>query len=176
MKKITIIITASYLLFACNDASKKDIEEAKKMTIDSMTTEAKMKDAKQSIIDSMTTQAKIEKAKQFTVDSLKSVAQINKSTTSNYKAKPNELVGYKANSTTTETAQPAPTVYTKKKKKMSNVAKGALIGAGVGAISGAVIAGKNKPGRGAIIGGVVGAGLGSVTGVIIDKKQKKSIN
>lgn len=58
------------------------------------------------------------------------------------------------------------------RKKMSGAAKGALIGAGAGAITGAVVD-KKKPGRGAVIGGLAGAGVGAGTGAIIDGKKKK---
>lgn len=58
-----------------------------------------------------------------------------------------------------------------KRRKWSGAAKGAVIGAGVGAITGAAIS-KNK-GEGAIIGGLAGAGLGAGTGAIIDDKKKK---
>jgi hypothetical protein len=60
----------------------------------------------------------------------------------------------------------------KKKKGVSNTVKGAVIGAGAGAVGGAIINKKN-PGKGAIIGGVVGAGAGAVTGIILDKNKKK---
>jgi hypothetical protein len=50
---------------------------------------------------------------------------------------------------------------------MSSRAKGALIGAGAGAIAGGII-GKNV--KGAVIGGVVGAGTGYVIGRSKDKK------
>ncbi len=60
---------------------------------------------------------------------------------------------------------------TESKKKMNNTTKGALIGAGIGAASGAVI--DKKPVRGAVLGGVVGAGAGAVTGKIIDDKKKE---
>ena len=58
------------------------------------------------------------------------------------------------------------------KKRMSDVTKGALIGAGVGAASGAVIDGK-KPVRGAVLGGAVGAAGGAVTGKIIQDNKRK---
>ena len=79
--------------------------------------------------------------------------------------------------TTVKTESPAPTndpaaPEEKKKKGINNTVKGAIIGAGAGAIGGAVIDKKN-PGKGAIIGGVVGAGAGAVTGVILDKNKKK---
>lgn len=49
------------------------------------------------------------------------------------------------------------------KKKISNTAKGAIIGAGVGAVTGAIID-KKQPVKGAVIGGVLGAGAGAVIG------------
>jgi YMGG-like Gly-zipper len=48
--------------------------------------------------------------------------------------------------------------------------KGAVIGAGVGAATGAIVS--KKKGEGAIIGGLVGAGVGAGTGAIIDDKKK----
>lgn len=56
------------------------------------------------------------------------------------------------------------------RKKWSGAAKGAVIGAGVGAITGAVIS--KKKGEGAIIGGLAGAGVGAGTGAILDDKKK----
>lgn len=64
-----------------------------------------------------------------------------------------------------------PVAYRAEKKRMSNTTKGALIGAGVGAASGAVIA--KKPVKGAVLGGVIGAGAGAVTGQIYDKKNNQ---
>ncbi len=57
------------------------------------------------------------------------------------------------------------------KKKMSGALKGALIGAGVGAVTGAAVS--DKKGEGAVIGGLAGAGVGAGTGAIIDGKKKK---
>ena len=58
-----------------------------------------------------------------------------------------------------------------KKKGWSNIAKGAVIGAGTGAIAGALI--DKKHGEGAIVGGLLGAGAGVATGAIIDGSKKK---
>ncbi len=55
------------------------------------------------------------------------------------------------------------------KKGWSSAAKGTAIGAGAGALGGALI--DKKKGRGAIIGGVVGAGTGYVIGRGKDKKS-----
>ncbi|WP_304238172.1 hypothetical protein [Jiulongibacter sediminis] len=65
-----------------------------------------------------------------------------------------------------------PVAYKPEEKKMSAATKGALIGAGAGAASGAVIDGK-KPVRGAVLGGVLGAGAGAATGAIIEKKKRE---
>jgi hypothetical protein len=64
--------------------------------------------------------------------------------------------------------QPAQPVA--KKKGWSSTAKGAVIGAGVGAATGAIIS--KKKGQGAIIGGLAGAGVGAGTGAIIDGSKK----
>lgn len=55
------------------------------------------------------------------------------------------------------------------KKGMSSAAKGAIIGAGAGAVTGILVDKKN--GRGAVIGGVIGAGTGYVIGRNKDKKS-----
>lgn len=57
-----------------------------------------------------------------------------------------------------------------KKKGWSNRAKGAVIGAGAGAIGGAIINGRNR-GAGAAIGAVIGAAGGYIIG---NEKDKKS--
>lgn len=64
-----------------------------------------------------------------------------------------------------------PVAYQQPRKKgWSAKAKGAVIGAGTGAIAGAVINGRNR-GVGAVIGGVLGAGAGTGIGAIIDRKN-----
>lgn len=61
------------------------------------------------------------------------------------------------------------------KKKLNEVAKGAIIGAGVGAVTGAIVS--KKKGKGAIVGGVLGAGAGAAAGKVIkDKNAEKSDN
>lgn len=71
-------------------------------------------------------------------------------------------------------AAPAPRQYsetqtTTKKKGWSSAAKGAVIGAGAGALGGVLI--DKKDGRGAIIGGLVGAGAGYLIGRDKDRKS-----
>lgn len=67
--------------------------------------------------------------------------------------------------------QQAPAAAAPQRKKWSGAAKGAVIGAGVGAVTGAIVS--KKKGEGAIIGGLAGAGVGAGTGAIIDDKKKQ---
>ncbi len=67
----------------------------------------------------------------------------------------------------------ATTTETEKKKGWSAAAKGAVIGAGTGAIGGAIIS--KKKGLGAIVGGVVGAAGGYIIGKDIDKKNNRLV-
>lgn len=67
--------------------------------------------------------------------------------------------------------QQAPAQAAPQRKKWSGAAKGAVIGAGVGAVTGAIVS--KKKGEGAIIGGLAGAGVGAGTGAIIDDKKKQ---
>ncbi|MRG45174.1 glycine zipper family protein [Chitinophaga sp. SYP-B3965] len=66
---------------------------------------------------------------------------------------------------------PEPVTDTKKKKKWSHTAKGAVVGAGAGAITGAIV-NKDRV-KGAVIGTLIGAGAGAATGAIVDHKEKK---
>lgn len=65
------------------------------------------------------------------------------------------------------------TTQSEKKKGWSSAAKGAAIGAGAGAIGGAILA--KKKGLGAIVGGVVGAAGGYIIGKDIDKRNNRLI-
>ncbi|MFT6204674.1 MAG: hypothetical protein ACI9V1_001698 [Spirosomataceae bacterium] len=58
------------------------------------------------------------------------------------------------------------------KKRLNEVAKGAIIGAGVGAVTGAIVS--KKKGKGAIIGGILGAGAGAAGGKVIQNKKAKT--
>ena len=73
----------------------------------------------------------------------------------------------------TEDSEPqyseTPTV---KKKRFSNASKGALIGAGSGAVIGAVVSKKNR-GLGAVIGAAVGGGAGYGIGKHKDNKEAR---
>ena len=110
-----------------------------------------MQKAKQASIDSM----KVEIAKQKVIDSMKAeMAAIEKQ---------KEVVVV---NNTSQTPAVAP-----KKKGWSNTAKGAVIGAGVGAATGAIVS--KKKGEGAIVGGLIGAAVGTGTGSVMDAEEKK---
>lgn len=138
--KKVCIILCSLLLVSCQVKNKEEIEKAKQVSIDSMKTEIE----KQRVVDSM----KTELAK---VNEEKTVLENQKNVVVNH---------------TTTTTQTVPA----KRKGWSNAAKGAVIGAGVGAATGAIVS--KKKGTGAIIGGLAGAGVGAGTGAIIDSKKK----
>ena len=70
-----------------------------------------------------------------------------------------------ANNTSTTAA----TTPVKKDKGLSHAAKGTIVGAGTGAITGAIL-NKDHRGTGAIIGTVIGAGTGYLIGRATDKK------
>lgn len=143
MSAIAMFIIA---ITACNTNANKEaaIQQAKQQTIDSIQAITE----KQHIIDSMTAVAKKDKEAE-------SAPQARVSTTS------------EANTT----VQTVPTTVTKKKKGLSATATGALVGVGVGAITGAMVDGKK--GEGAIVGGLIGGAAGAGTGAIIDAKKKK---
>ena len=123
----------------------------------------------------------IQKAKQGAIDSMQSLAIGNNAVAATSAKGSDGRVtqrigneGWTSGSTdayrTTPTTQTTP-VAVKKKKGMSTPVKGALIGAGVGAVTGAVVSKKKV--KGAVVGAVVGAGAGAATGVIIDKRNAK---
>ncbi|MES2575161.1 MAG: YMGG-like glycine zipper-containing protein [Bacteroidota bacterium] len=118
-------------------------------------------------------QQKVDEAKKASIDSMQT--EINRQKTIDSMqleiAKVNEEKERAQNVTVVN--QPAATTNTPAKKKgWSSTAKGAVIGAGVGAATGAIVS-KKKKGQGAIIGGLVGAGVGAGTGAIIDDSKKK---
>ncbi|PIF31587.1 YmgG-like glycine-zipper protein [Flavobacterium sp. 9] len=142
MKAIYILFAALSIVSCQNQGQgKEDINKAKQASIDSMKVEIN----RQKVIDSMRTEmANLREERK--VESQKVV-----------------VVHQQADGTATTT--------TTKKKGWSNTAKGAVIGAGVGAVTGAVIS--KKKGEGAIIGGLAGAAVGTGTGAIIDGSKKK---
>ena len=110
-------------------------------------------DVHQATIDSMQQVAE----KQRIIDSMRIVNQVSQQVISREK----EVV---------VVHDQAPTAAAPKRKKWSGAAKGAVIGAGVGAVTGAIIS--KKKGEGAVIGGLAGAGVGAGVGAVLDDKKK----
>ena len=147
MKQIFVALATTVVLFACksNADNAAAIESAKKATIDSMNT--------------------VSTIKQQVVDSMKAVKANRTQQAAPYN---NETAPAVVN-TTDPTPAPAP----KKKgwKSWSHTAKGAVVGAGAGAVTGAIV-NKDRV-KGAAIGTLIGAGVGAGTGAIVDHSKKK---
>lgn len=150
MKKIMLLALSVTVLGACKDTADRAavIEDTRKATIDSM----KMEVAKQ----------EMEEKRQRSIDSMKQVADAKAAEAAAKASRPVVI-----NNTAPATAE-------QKRKGWSNAAKGAVIGAGVGAVTGAAIS--KRKGEGAVIGGLAGAGVGAGTGAIIDESKKKKNN
>jgi hypothetical protein len=143
MRKLLLIAALGTVIASCRNTDKEaEINDARQATIDSMNIQMEKQQA--------------ELARRKSIDSVRAVEAQRAAATKT-------VVVHDANGNTTTVEQ---------RKGWSGAAKGAVIGAGVGAISGAVID-KKKPAQGAIIGGLAGAGLGAGTGAVIDSKKKK---
>ncbi|MET7258176.1 glycine zipper family protein [Dyadobacter fermentans] len=149
MKALISMLLAASMLAACNTQSDKQeaLLKSQQKTIDSM----RVAMEKQAIIDSMNAlQAQRQEAEKW--------EDLEKTEATNH--------------THTAASAPAPAVaQAPAKKKWSHTAKGALVGAGTGAITGAIV--NKKRVEGALIGTVIGAGVGAGTGAIVDHTVKK---
>lgn len=145
MKQLILIFSSVILLLSCNQPSKEAAALQLQHTKDSLTQVI----AQQKTIDSMKT----------INDSIKAVKHTE--------AVVNNGQSGQTNTQSTGSPSDAP-----KKKGWSNKAKGAVIGAGVGAVTGAIVDRRHR-GVGAVIGGVGGAGAGYGVGAILDNKKKK---
>lgn len=146
MKQIVVVLATAVVLFSCksNADNAAAIESAKKAAIDSMNT--------------------VSAIRQEVVDSMKAV----KANHTQQAASGNETTPAVVN--TTEPA-PAPAPQKKGWKSWSHTAKGAVVGAGAGAVTGAIV-NKDRV-KGAAIGTLIGAGVGAGTGAIVDHSKKK---
>ena len=141
MKLFISMLCAVCFLTACNSGSNRE-EQALK--------------SKQETIDSM----KVVLAKQAVIDSMNAVASEREEKDKQIEASNNVVA-----------SNPTPVVVEKRKKKWSHTAKGAVVGAGTGAITGAIV--NKKRAEGAIVGTLIGAGVGAGTGAIVDASKKK---
>jgi len=147
MKKILLVVISGMLFSACSNSAKEEAIIKQKAIV-------AIKDSLR--LDSFK-RAEV-KAKEKEEQRL---AQVKEEKRMLLLAEKNEAASSRSSSG--ETAAPA------KKKGWSQAAKGAVIGAGAGALGGVLI--DKKDGRGAIIGGVVGAGTGYLIGRGQDRKS-----
>lgn len=149
MKQLLAAAAISVSLFACQ--SRADNAAA-------------VQAARKAAIDSMNTVNQVNMARQHVIDSMKAVNAKATRARSNASSAGNDVAAAPVNNTTATPAAPA-------KKGWSHTAKGAVVGAGAGAITGAIV---NKDRlKGAAIGTVIGAGVGAGTGAIVDHQKKK---
>ncbi len=147
-------------MISCNNDAQKESAAAQQRTIDSMKDEM----VKKQIIDSMNA---VNTANPVVVTHERTIVH-HSSTESNTPV--NRTTTTSETNIATSNAAKAP-VQTKKRKGLGATATGAIIGAGVGGITGAMV--DKKKGEGAIVGGILGAGAGAGVGAIINKKQKQ---
>lgn len=154
MKQIFVAFAVAVALFSCSSHAENAaaIESAKKATIDSMNNVSAIK---QEVVDSMNAlkgrpvHSRESAGTQYTNEGTPAVAN-----------------------TEAPAAAPAPAPAKKKGwKSWSHTAKGAVVGAGAGAVTGAIV-NKDRV-KGAAIGTLIGAGVGAGTGAIVDHSKKK---
>lgn len=179
MKKVLILAAFAGVLASCHSGDTQSTA-AKQRTIDSLKSEM----AKKEIIDSVTravtlaqpvavAQPEVPVVQAADRNEYKRPVKTRRHTTRNSggytQSQSNQYSGYAASPTSATST--TTTATTKERKGWSAKAKGAVIGAGAGAVAGALI--DRKKGRGAIIGGLLGAGSGLGAGAIIDKRQQQ---
>lgn len=157
MKKISVLGLFVVLISSCaKKDNSQEIANIKKMTIDSIN--------KANVI--VLQKRKIDSLENLKIKPQKENVVVTPSEKNN---------GYAYSSSNGKpTVNTYPASSRTKKKKLNKVAKGAIIGAGVGAVTGAVVS--KKRGKGAVIGGVIGAGAGAGVGAVLEKKDKKTSN
>jgi hypothetical protein len=175
MKKILSICAIACVTLSCNNDTKQAEAAQQQRSLDSMKTEM----VRQKTIDSMNAAASAASAKvaepvqSSTETQVSTVSSSHHSTphhSSSHTTTTNNYYSNGANNSA-PVAAPAPVAAAPKKKGWSAKAKGAVIGAGAGAVTGALLD-KNK-GAGALIGGAIGGAAGLGAGAIIDKKQNR---
>jgi hypothetical protein len=156
MKKMLIVFAVAAVAVSCKSKTAESLDTQKEIVV-----------ANPAYNNSyLTDQGDMGKATSVSKDLPKDYGTTNSSTTRS---------NVNNNATTTRNTSTATTTTTKtttKKKGWSNRAKGTVIGAGSGAIIGAIVS--KKKGAGAIIGGLIGAGAGYVVGNEKDRKNGRN--
>ncbi|HVI48668.1 MAG TPA: hypothetical protein VM802_27615 [Chitinophaga sp.] len=161
MKQVVLALATTVVFFSCrSNPDQAAIQAAKQATIDSMNN---INLVKQQVVDSM--------------NALNHKKGRHGSSAGEYVTPHYSDANYSDNSgaapATAAAPAPAPAPAPRKKgfKNWSHTAKGAVVGAGAGAITGALV-NKNHA-AGAVIGTLIGAGVGAGTGAIVDHEKKK---
>ncbi|MCW3124226.1 MAG: glycine zipper family protein [Flavipsychrobacter sp.] len=158
--KILLFIATAVIMASCNNSAEQQAA-AQARQVDSMKNEM----AKKQIIDSMNA---AQAAQAATVNNERPVVH---SSTVHHSSTVNRPNGTATTTETNYSTTNAATAPVKKQRKgIGPVAAGAIIGAGAGAITGAMV--DKKKGEGAVVGGILGAGAGAGAGAIIKKHQK----
>lgn len=175
----TVISIAAFAglmsLAACNTSAIKEKEAAiaaQQRTIDSMTVAMTRQHVVDSMNEALQLQYNLQPAPPI-VREQERVVVVNRTTPKRAsRSRSQSYSGYTQPAVYQQPVyQQQPVAYEQPRRKgWSAKAKGAVIGAGTGAIAGAVINGRNR-GVGAVIGGVLGAGAGTGIGAILDKKN-----
>lgn len=148
MKKAFLVVISGIILSSCSNNAKEAL--IKQQVI------AAVKDSLR--LDSFKKAEVIAKEKEE-----QRIAQVKEEQRILLLSEKNEAASARSASVNNESTTPA------KKKGWSQAAKGAVIGAGAGALGGVIV--DKKDGRGAAIGGVVGAGAGYLIGRGQDRKS-----
>lgn len=160
MNKMIPVFAIALMAASCNNGNQAQLD-AQQHAVDSM----KNAMTRQQTIDSMNAAA--QQAPVNNESSAQPVGYGGQGTPAHHY---NTHNSYTTNNTTNNTTAAAAPVAPKK-KGMSAKAIGTIAGAGVGAITGAMV--DKKKGEGAVVGGLLGAGAGLGTGAIIDANKKK---
>ncbi len=162
MKNTILFFAAALIMASCNNNAEQQAAIQARQ-VDSLKNEM----AKKQIIDSMNAVNAAAAANAEADNAQKTVVH----TTSHTQHRTTSGGGSVTNNYTTTNAATAPAPVKKTRKGLGPTATGAIIGAGAGAITGAMV--DKKKGEGAVVGGILGAGAGAGVGAIINKKQKQ---
>jgi Glycine zipper len=174
MKKILMVFAISSIFLSCKNKSKTDLSIDKNMVLtdtallhrSGIYSDTAYKTGLIKNEDGTTTTTSSTTTVTTTTTSSSNAPQKASTTNTGTKAKTASTNNTSAGSGTSTTQAPAPV---QRDKGWSSAAKGTAIGAGSGAILGAVVSKKKV--QGAIVGGVIGAAGGYVIGRDMDKKS-----
>jgi hypothetical protein len=173
MKRILILAAFAGVLASCGNAGKN---ASLAQQVDSLRNEIARKELIDSVSRSVAVAQPVNVVSEYPVASPVSMVAVTPqhtharhtthraARTAYAHSRSSQYAGYRAPSYAYPATQPAKT-----HKDWSAKAKGGIIGAGAGAVAGALI--DHKKGRGALIGGLLGAGSGIGIGALLDSRR-----